>query len=248
MTIHKAHIIHFHELDSTNAYAKKLLEEEHPLEGTIISTDFQTSGKGQESNAWESESGKNILMTMILYPQFVNVADQFSLSMVIALGIIDFLKPLLPDIPLHIKWPNDIYANNKKIGGILINNEVMGEEFVHVIAGIGINLNQTVFPHDIPNPTSLSLLRGKEYSVRKETLRLCDSVMGRYHQLRAYESALISSHYHERLLGRDEWRKYVYLGKNIDARIIGVNEYGNLILETDNGKIVCDLKEIRFKF
>lgn len=241
-------ILHFPELGSTNAYAKHLLEGEQPPEGTVISTDFQTIGKGQDSSTWESEAGKNILMTMILYPRFLDVADQFSLSMVIALGIVDYLEPLLPDIPVHIKWPNDIYADHKKIAGILINNEVMGEEFVHVIAGIGINVNQTDFSSAIPNPTSLSNLSGKEYNVRKETVRLSECLMGRYEQLRMYESSLISSQYHERLLGRDEWRKYIYLGNKIEGRIIGVNEFGNLVLETKNGEIVCDLKEIRFEF
>ncbi len=239
-------IIHLSEVTSTNKYAKDLLHGGRPDEGTVVLAAYQTAGKGLDKNSWESEPAKNILMSMILYPDFLYVAMQFSMSMSIALGIIDFLEEYLPDEDLKIKWPNDIFVGNKKVGGILINNEIMGNSFEHVIAGIGINVNQTRFSRDIPNPVSLSNLTGKKYSLEDMTLRLCDCVMERYNLLKKDPFDQLRAGYHEKLLGMGEWRQYHYLGKQIDARITGVNEFGRLLLETDSEKIEADLKEISF--
>jgi BirA family biotin operon repressor/biotin-[acetyl-CoA-carboxylase] ligase len=241
-------IIHIPELASTNAYAKQLLEAELPPEGTVIITDFQTAGKGQDTNSWESSSGENILMTIILYPKFLDISEQFSLSMAIALGIIDFLETLLPGIPLHIKWPNDIYAEHKKIGGILINNEIMGNAFRYVIAGIGININQLSFSKEIPNPVSIKELSGLDHDPFELAKNLSNHLLARYAQM---DEAIESRHteeYHAKLLGIHTWRKYIHQGKKINAKIKGVNEFGHLLLETETEEISCDLGEITFLF
>jgi len=241
-------IIHLQEITSTNSYAKKLLKEQRPPEGTLIVADHQTEGKGQDGNSWESEAGKNILMTLVLYPTFIEISSQFRISMAVALGIIDFLSEILPDQRVLIKWPNDIYVGKGKIGGILINNEIMGDHFEHVIAGIGLNVNQLAFSSDIPNPVSLKTITGKEYSLKDMTLRLCDCVMRRYEQLKQESFSRIEADYLKFLLGLNEWREYIYQGKTITARITGVNEFGRLILETDGAVIECDIKEIAYLF
>jgi len=249
MNEHKyCNIIHLSEVISTNSYAKDLLQEEKPAEGTAIVTDYQTAGKGQDPNTWESEAGKNILMSMIFYPDFLDVARQFSISMAVALGIMDFLADLLPGKKLFVKWPNDIYVDKEKIGGILINNEIMGNSFEHVIAGIGININQNTFSKEIPNPVSLSSLTGKQYSLKDVTLRLCDCVMGRYEQLKEATFDHIRAEYHKNLLGMGAWREYSWQNEKITAKITGVNEFGKLCLETDGAMIECDLKEIVYLF
>ena len=241
-------IIHLQEVPSTNSYAKKLLSGERPTEGTVIVADHQTSGKGQDGNSWESEAGKNILMTLILYPSFIEISSQFRISMAVALGIIGFLKEILPDQQVLIKWPNDIYVGKGKIGGILINNEIMGDHFEHVIAGVGLNVNQLAFSSNIPNPVSLKTISGQEYSLKDMTLRLCDCVMERYEQLKQESFSRIETDYLKYLLGLNEWREYIYQGKTITARITGVNEFGRLILETDGAVIECDMKEIVYLF
>ena len=242
------HIIHLPEVTSTNSYSKEMLKDKRPPEGTVIVADHQTAGKGQDDNSWESEAGKNILMTLILYPSFVEISSQFRISMAVALGIIDFLKGILPDQQVLIKWPNDIYVGKGKIGGILINNEIMGDHFEHVIAGIGLNVNQLAFSSDIPNPVSLKTISGQEYSLQDMTLRLCDCVMRRYEQLKHESFSRIETDYLKFLLGLNEWREYIYQGKTITARITGVNEFGRLILETDGAVIECDIKEIAYLF
>ena len=239
-------IIHLPEVISTNVYAKKILKGERPPEGFVIVADHQTAGKGQDGNNWESEPGKNILMTMIFYPGFLEVSRQFRMSMTIALGIFDFLKEVLPGKEIFIKWPNDIYAGKGKVGGILINNEIMGDHFEHVIAGIGLNVNQLAFSSDIPDPVSLKAITGKQYSLKDVTLRLCNCVMKRYEQLKQESFKQIETDYLENLHGLEEWHDYEYQGKRIEAMITGVSEFGKLQLKTESMKIECDLKEITY--
>jgi len=237
-------IIHVSEVSSTNDYMKKLVKHGHLAEGTMVRADHQTTGKGVDANTWESEAGKNILLSLILFPDFIPAEKQFSISMVIALGISDFLMDQLADKNIQIKWPNDIYANGKKIAGILIANEILGMKIKHVVAGIGLNVNQAYFSNDIPNPTSMVLQSGQEFNLEAETLKLRDCVIGRYEQLRSGLFDLIKQDYYSRLLGMNESRFYAYKGKKIEATITGVDEFGRLQLNTDRGEIVCDLKEI----
>ncbi len=241
-------IIYLDEVVSTNDYARDILRKGKPAEGTVVAAGFQSAGRGQDGNTWESEAGQNILMTMILYPGFLDVSKQFIMSMTIALGIVDFLEDYLPDDILFIKWPNDIYASDGKIGGILINNEIMGRSFDHVIAGIGINVNQITFADHLPNPVSLRSMTGKTYPVRELIAALTRCLHDRYEQLRRGEYRQIEAEYYGYLLGMDEWREYAYGGSVIMARITGVDEFGKLMLETEGGMISCDMKEIVYRF
>ena len=185
---------------------------------------------------------------MIFYPGFLNITRQFYISMVVSLGIIDLLNAMVPGHDFRIKWPNDIYAGNKKLGGILISNEVMGNTFRHVVAGIGINVNQKSFSVELPNPVSLFTLTGKTYPLQEMTSRLCDCVKGKYMQLRDGAFAQIEKDYLDHLLGMGEQRQFIHKGKTIEASISGVNKYGHLLLESKEGEIACDLKEIQYLF
>ena len=153
-------IIKLDEIDSTNNYTSKLLANSNVIEGTVVVAKAQSSGRGQLSNQWESEYGKNILASFVFYPKFLPVQQQFLLSKVIALGVRDLLTLFVDKV--KVKWPNDIYIDNKKVAGILIENSIMGHTLESSIAGVGININQTVFLSDAPNPVSLI------YSLKKE--------------------------------------------------------------------------------
>jgi BirA family biotin operon repressor/biotin-[acetyl-CoA-carboxylase] ligase len=238
------HIIHLEEIPSTNEYVKDLFKCFMLVESAAVVADHQSAGKGQDGNSWESEPGKNILMSIVYYPEFLEVAKQFYFSMTISLGIIDFLKDLLPESELFIKWPNDIYVGNEKIGGILIYNEIMGDHYEYAVAGIGINVNQKSFSEDIPNPVSLTTLSRKKYDVMDLVHKLIISLNARYEQLRSLELDAIKAEYHRRLLGIYLWQKFMYKEEVIEAKINGVNDFGHLQLETRSGSIECDLKEI----
>lgn len=141
-------IVFIKNLPSTNTYAVSLLKEGDIPEGTIIYTNFQASGRGQMGNTWESEDGKNLLISIIIFPKMIKPAKQFIISKTVSLGIYDFLRRHINNV--LIKWPNDIYVNNDKIAGILIENSLLNDEIESTIVGIGINVNQQKFLCRLP--------------------------------------------------------------------------------------------------
>jgi BirA family biotin operon repressor/biotin-[acetyl-CoA-carboxylase] ligase len=234
-------------VSSTNDYARDLIEEKSPAEGTVILADYQTKGKGHDGNTWESKAGENLLMSIILYPEFLEVSKQFSLSMAVSLGITDALKEMLPGAKFSLKWPNDIYHGNNKLGGILINTEIIGERFNYVIAGIGLNVNQVNFSSGIPNPVSLCHIADHKFVPGELAEILAARIMERILMLKS-SPGNIRKEYHDKLLGFNQERHFIYRGANMKAVIKGVNEFGHLILESGHHTHYCDLKEVTFVF
>jgi len=242
----KASYIHLPETESTNSYALNLLSQQRPEEGCVITTDHQTKGKGTDTNNWESEKGKNLTFSLILYPTFA-ADQQFVLNKAISLGVCDFLQSELPGHNITIKWPNDIYIGNKKACGILIQNSVMGNRLDYVVAGIGLNVNQTIFLSDAPNPVSMKMATGKEYNLNELLPKLLEFIFKRYAQVKPVSKLKIETDYQKVLYRHNEWHNYIVNGSKIKARITGTNSYGQLMLETENEEIIdCDLKEIKF--
>jgi biotin-(acetyl-CoA carboxylase) ligase len=145
------------ETASTNQYLSQLCNQlqESVAELTTVTAEFQTAGKGQRGNTWEAEEGKNLLFSFVLYPSFLEARRQFILSQIVSLAIKEELSRWSDEIT--IKWPNDIYWKDKKICGILIENDLSGHHIRRSIAGIGININQEVFNSDAPNPVHFLL-------------------------------------------------------------------------------------------
>ena len=159
------HRIHLTETDSTNRYARELPT---PCGLTLITTDHQTAGRGQRSNSWESERGKNLLFTLTLPPCDIAASEQFVLCEIISVVICEALSTYTPGI--RIKWPNDIYYRDHKLCGILIEHDIEGSCLARSIIGIGLNVNQTTFLSDAPNPISLCQVLGREVE-REELLQ-----------------------------------------------------------------------------
>ena len=141
-------IEHINEVSSTNDYLAQLCERNKAQEFYTVITDHQLDGKGQRGNTWESENGKNLLFSMVLYPTALEANKQFYLSMLTTISIIDALSKYTDNF--CVKWPNDIYWKDKKIGGILIENELEGKYITQSIIGIGLNVNQEEFHSDAP--------------------------------------------------------------------------------------------------
>lgn len=157
-------LIELSEIDSTNNYAMRLINEGMAEHGMTIRADFQTTGKGQHGNIWLAEERKNLLFTSILDTRGFQLQDQFLLNTFACLSVAEFLM-LKANIPnVTIKWPNDIYADNKKIAGILIENIIRGSTWTHAIIGIGLNVNQTHFP-DMNWATSISIELNKTFKI-----------------------------------------------------------------------------------
>ena len=148
-------IIHIEETDSTNRWLKA-----HGEGTMVVVADYQTAGKGCGTNSWESERGKNLTFSMLIHPTDIPASQQFRITEVVSVALCEVLEQYIGDV--SIKWPNDIYMGDKKICGVLIENRLQGNVIVDSIIGIGLNVNQTAFVSDAPNPVSLRQLLGRE--------------------------------------------------------------------------------------
>jgi BirA family biotin operon repressor/biotin-[acetyl-CoA-carboxylase] ligase len=238
-------IIFSENLSSTNSHAAFLLSKNKLREGTIIQTNFQTAGRGQMGNSWESEIDKNLLISVILYPNSIGADKQFILSKVISLGIRDFLSGFISEV--FIKWPNDIYVLNDKIAGILIENSIIDNKIESTIAGIGLNINQEHFVSGAPNPTSLKKLTYQEHELGECLTTLAKSLDNRYKQLLNENWPLIDKDYISSLYRYNRWSEYRDSNGVFEARLSDVSETGVLQLEDRKGRrFEYDFKEVDF--
>lgn len=242
-------IIEFEELESTNGYCGGL-DLGSVEDFTTVWAHRQTAGRGQRGNRWESEGAKNLTFSVVLHPVFLPARRQYELTKALALGVSDWVMDEADSKRVEIKWPNDIYAEGKKICGILVENKI-GERYETAVCGIGVNINQTEFGEGAPNATSLQLLTGREYELRGMLERLLESLRKRYEQLaktgQQAEGNPIDEEYMKRMMYLGEESRYVYRGETISATITGVSQWGHLQLTTNDGrKIECEIKEIAF--
>lgn len=151
-------IVRLDEVESTNLQLKKITRESHPEEGSLVIADYQTAGRGQMGTSWFSSKGENLLFSLLIYPQHVVANEQFIISRFASLAVKNMLDQFTNDI--RIKWPNDIYWQDKKIAGMLIENDIQGKYIENSVIGIGINVNEQTFPSELPNPVSLRQITG----------------------------------------------------------------------------------------
>jgi BirA family transcriptional regulator, biotin operon repressor / biotin---[acetyl-CoA-carboxylase] ligase len=228
--------------ESTNTFAAGLLQAGLVSEGTLIHTNFQLAGRGQKGNKWESEDGKNLLFSIVLFPDMVSPGDQFIISMLISLGICDFLKMFISGC--KIKWPNDIYAGDDKIAGILIESSLSGNSIINSIAGIGLNINQVRFPDHVPNPVSLKMLTGKDHDLDFCLKQLAICLDKRYKMLLNGNRDEIKESYISSLYRLNEWHSYKTTDSGqLFGKIISVTPAGCLQIE-DKRK---NIREFQFK-
>jgi len=237
--------IYYKNLSSTNTYCASLQKKGKLQEGTIIHTNFQTAGRGQMGNTWESETDKNLLFSIILYPFSIKAQNQFIISKTISLGICDFLERYLRNI--FIKWPNDIYINNDKIAGILFENSLIQDEIEYAIAGIGLNVNQEKFISNAPNPTSLKILTGISFDLNDILSVLSKDLDNRYKQLKYDRISQIGNEYISHLYRYNQWSEYKDSKGIFDGRILSVTDAGRLQIEDRSGRIYeYGFKEVDF--
>ena len=161
----KTDIIWLERVDSTNDEARRHISEIDNL--SVVSALEQTKGRGQRGNRWSSQPGENLTFSLVVKDFRIKANEQSAISQATALSLVDLLSR--HEIKARIKWPNDIYAGDEKICGILIENSLKGSEIDWSIIGIGLNVNQTAFPEDLPNPTSMKLCTGNSnpYNTRE---------------------------------------------------------------------------------
>ena len=230
---------------STNDYARSLLKKDNPAPFTVIFAYEQTRGKGQKNNSWHSAPGKNLTCSIIVYPYFLRPDQQFAINETVCLAIADVLNPIFKGF--MIKWPNDIYYHRKKIGGILVENSLMGNSIEYVIIGIGLNINQTSFPGHLPNPVSLTQITGKKYNLNSILDSLLFCFEKRFHQLKKRDFEGLRKAYHQNLYLRYQYHCFRSEKGTFKGRILGVDLWGRLIIEAEDGQEYSfSFKEIAF--
>lgn len=240
-------------IDSTNLEAFRNIEKASDI--TVWGADFQTAGRGQRGNKWESEKGLNLTFSILFKPLNVKAVNQFLISQITTLGILSYLQT--HNIIAKIKWPNDIYVNDKKLCGILIENIISSDNLSASIVGIGVNLNQKEFRSDAPNPTSLILEVSENsngnvdtFIVRDEFDKLLRHIISFYEMLDSDSGRdYIESEYHNSLYRLEECHQFVDLRDNslFEGRILGVNDKALLKVELSEGPVKCfAFKEIKY--
>ena len=237
--------IHLEQIDSTNAYLQQQ-QSEADIRNWVVSADEQTAGKGMGSNGWESEVGKNLTFSLALDVSFLPAERQFLLSEAVALGLIQALDEILPAKKLQIKWPNDIFFDNRKLAGILINSTIKANKMDVSIIGIGLNVNQMQFQDWPTHPISLQQITGKEYDLETLLERIAESVYYKVEILKPNPKA-IETAYLQRLYRYRTWADYEVDRKVLRLFMTGIDTFGRLMLVDEEDKTYCfDIKEIKF--
>jgi len=240
--------IHYPELNSTNDQVIALLQSGLP-EGTIITTDNQNKGRGQSGNVWYSEAGKNVLFSVVLYPKFLQAQEQFYLTMAMAIAVQQTVKHFIGDTSVQIKWANDILVRGKKISGMLIENQILGNKWQSSVIGIGINVNQAIFDPIIQHKTTSCMLEiQKETPLSEWYIVLCEHIEQYYLKLKNHGLGLIRTLYTQNLAGYQEERNYMVNGEVINGIILGVDKQGKLALQQQEKIYYYAIKEIEWIF
>lgn len=227
-------------VDSTNRYVRDEADNLWVPGKDIVAVTavHQTAGRGQRGNVWQSQGGNNLLLSILLRPGCaLEVSGQFLLSQAVALSIHSAMKCY--GIETRLKWPNDVYAGNRKLAGILVELDYSGAFVEQAIVGIGLNVNQTEFPPMDRVPVSMKMLLGRDIPV-EDVLRDVLCLFNHYYnELRWGNKEAISAEYRELLLGLGEQREFIDSGGSFTGTIEGVEACGRLLLRRSDGSLSC---------
>jgi BirA family biotin operon repressor/biotin-[acetyl-CoA-carboxylase] ligase len=234
-------------VDSTNNYLKNLASKSEPLaEGTVIMAEDQFQGRGQQNSKWLAEPGKNLTFSIFFKPFFLSIENQFLLNIAVSIGIISALEMAMPQLTC-IKWPNDIYLNDKKMGGILIENTIAGQVIKSSIIGVGLNVNQKLFNEELADKaTSIANVLQKDVDKEKLLADICNHIENNYLKLKAGEYAYLKGIYLEKLYRFNSFWKYKFNGEIFEGKIVDVDTTGQLVLKVDDTLKQFNFKEIEF--
>lgn len=232
------------EISSTNDWLMSRISNQKFHEGTVVVTSVQTDGKGQRGSIWYSQPHKSLTFSVLLKPSFLLPTNAFDLSICVALALSDSLNKLRSEF--KIKWPNDIYFEDKKIAGVLIENQMNQSVYQNAVVGIGLNVNQLHFD-DLSDAISLKQIIGIEFPVEKVMEHICESLEARYLMLRSGNFKDLKKAYLSNLYGLNQLQSFMVDNKKLNGKIINVLRSGFLQIELIDGEIRdYDIKEIKF--
>ena len=231
--------IELQSVDSTNNYARNLLHEGLAQHGTAIFSHEQVSGKGQRDKVWSSDKGSNVILSLVVNPQPLLLTQQFQLSACAAVAVHEFFTKYAGEA-VKIKWPNDLYWQDRKAGGILIESLVGSRElgdstsslaqWKWSIIGMGININQTAFPSYIPNPVSLKQITGKNFDTVVLAKEICGTLNNKFDELMKGGFNNIYAQYLTQLYKINSTVKLKKGSRVFEAVIKNVNMAGQLVV------------------
>lgn len=237
-------IVRLNSVDSTNKYTSELLRQNDIKEGTIVITGNQVQGKGQQNKTWDSSPGMNLTFSLLLKPAFLSADKAFFLSECVAVALIKALASY--GIPSKVKWPNDIFADDRKIAGILIENTFLGGQIKHSIVGIGVNINQVSF-NEYPYPAgSVKLLLGRDVDMQRFLETLLGKIAEGYESLKDDGSAIHAS-FIGALYGLGKKQPFSFEGQDFEGEIKGVQPDGQLVVLTNEGEKTFYSGSLKFK-
>ena len=237
-------------IGSTNTYLRDLNGGDSGFDYEVAVATFQTAGRGQKGNTWESEAGKNLLFSILAHPAGIKVQEQFYISEAIALAVSDsviaFIGPEYAD-GVSVKWSNDVYWKDFKMAGILIENTLQGDRILDTVAGVGLDVNQEVFVSDAPNPISLKNITGREFDLEA----LLNDIVERFIGYMEAETTELRNKtdklYRDRLYRRQGYHKFRDSNGEFEARIEGIRPDGCLMLQTSAGEHrIYEFKQVQF--
>ncbi len=233
-------------VDSTNNYAQLLLEQGHAAEKTVILALEQSAGRGQRGSNWESQAGMGLYVSVVLEPKNIASADQILMNKAIACGVAAYISEKC-DRKVSIKWPNDIVIEDKKVAGILIENNLRGNQIASVVAGVGVNLNQNEFRGNYNFlPTSLLMLTNKTYKSEQEVENLFGNIWEYYQLFMQKSHALINSKYKELLYRLDVLSQFQDSNGVFEGTLIDVDQSGAILILRDGEVIRAVHPNVRF--
>ncbi|WP_245964514.1 biotin--[acetyl-CoA-carboxylase] ligase [Rufibacter immobilis] len=231
------------ECASTNTEAHELVNNNCATDGCVIVAGAQTGGRGQRGNTWDVEPDKNITLSVILKPTFLEAQHQFSLNIAVSLAVLDLMQAYVP-AGVRLKWPNDLYCHDQKAGGILIENSVSGRFLQHSVIGIGLNVNQVTFAQ--PRATSLALLTGRQFTLSALVEEMLENLERRYLALRCGGAAAQKQEYLGHLYRYQEWHAFEVQGQVVQGQITGIDAAGRLAVLIEQKLQFFQFQEIKF--
>lgn len=233
MAVSEGNLIILDSVDSTNNYAMGLVQKGLAQHGIAVFSSAQTKGKGRRGKQWIADAGKNIFLSIIAQMQSQPLSRQFEVSAAVAMGCYDFMNRYLPN-KISVKWPNDLYINDSKAGGILIENTIKGTLWQWSVIGIGLNVNQTEFIYTDKPAGSFKMCTGLDYNLFELLPLLISDIMRRLDQVSNGKFDTILEEYNEKLYAKDKAVKFQKDGQIINTVIKGVNHKGQLIAGENN--------------
>ena len=233
-------LISLKSVDSTNTFLLNLSNNEKIVEGTVVYAENQTKGRGQRNNLWISEGSKSLCLSVLFYPK-IDLSNQFTFNKCIALALVSSLNVL--GVKSFIKWPNDIFVNDKKIAGVLIKNSIREKKLQKSIVGIGINANNNC--SEIESATSLKEVLNADIGMKKLLLTLCQE-LEKYYLLFKNDKKQIQDLYLSYLYKKDCLVNFIKEGNQFSAIVKEVDDFGQLILIEREGEKAYSVGELSF--